>query len=102
MLRESESMKKRLKLFEYLQNTICNNGFIVSQETHSSIKDKQKWKDDFKGPLFLHGKTNSFGVVIGFLQTRASKMVSKVCNQNKQILILDVVLNNAKLLLIDF
>ena len=24
------------------------------QETHSSLKDEQKGKDDFKGPLFFH------------------------------------------------
>lgn len=94
--------EKRFTLFEYLKNTIGNNGFIVSLETHSSIKAKQKWKDDFIGHLFLHGKTNSFGVVIGFFRTKDSKLVSKACKQNKQILILDVVLNKVKLLLIDF
>ena len=38
--------EKRQKLFEYLKNSIGNNGFIFLQETYLSIKDKQKWKDD--------------------------------------------------------
>ena len=48
-----KASEKRLKLFEYLRNNINNNGFVFLQETHSSLKDKQKWKDDFKGPLFF-------------------------------------------------
>ena len=46
--------EKRLKFFEYLRNNINNNGIVFLQETHSSLKDEQKWKDGFKGPLFFH------------------------------------------------
>ena len=49
-----KASEKRLKLFEYLRNNINNNGFIFLQETHSSSNDEQKWKDNFKGPLFFH------------------------------------------------
>ena len=41
-----KASEKRQKLFEYLKNSIGNNGFIFLQETYLSIKDKQKWKDD--------------------------------------------------------
>ena len=48
-----KTSEKLLKLFEYLKNNINNNGFVFLQETHSSLKDEQKWKDDFKGALFF-------------------------------------------------
>ena len=34
--------------------TLIINGIVFLKETLSSLKDKQKWKDDFKGPLFFH------------------------------------------------
>ena len=49
-----KASEKRLKLFEYLRNNINNNGFIFLQETYSLSNDEQKWKDEFKGPLFFH------------------------------------------------
>ena len=45
--------KKRLKLFEYLKSNINFNGFILFQETHSSLNDERQWKDEFNGPLFF-------------------------------------------------
>ena len=39
--------KEILKQFEYLKNSIGNNGFTFLQEIHSSIQDKK------------HGKVNS-------------------------------------------
>ena len=47
-----KASEKRLKLFEYLRNN-NNNGSVFLQETHSSLKYEQIWKDDLKGPLFL-------------------------------------------------
>ena len=62
-----QASKKRLKLFEYLKQNINFNGFILFQETHSSLNDEKQWKDEFNGPLFFsHGKTNSCGVATGF------------------------------------
>ena len=46
--------KKRLKLFEYLKSNINFNGFILFQETHSSLNDERQWKDEFSGPFFSH------------------------------------------------
>ena len=48
-----KASKRRLKLFEYLRSNINNDGFVFLQETHSSLKDEQKWKDNVKGPLFF-------------------------------------------------
>ena len=72
-----KASEKRLRLFEYLKNSIGNNGFTFLQETHSLINDEQKWKGNFKGPLFPHGKTNSCGVAIGYFGTKDFKVVSK-------------------------
>ena len=49
-----KASKKRLKLFEYIKNSIGNNGSIFFEETNLSIKDEQKWKDAFKVPLSFH------------------------------------------------
>ena len=38
---------------EPLYNDI-NDDSIFLPETQSSIKDEQKWKDNFKGPPFFH------------------------------------------------
>ena len=48
-----KASEKRLKLFEVLRNNINNNGFVFLPETHSSLKDEQKWKDNFKGSLLF-------------------------------------------------
>ena len=78
-----KASEKRLKLFEYLRNNINNNDFVFLQETHSSLKDEQKWKDDFKGPLFFsHEKSNSFGVSIGYWRTETFKVVNRTCDKN--------------------
>ena len=64
--------------------------------------DELKWKDEFGGPLFSHGKSNSCGVAIGYFGTEDLKVVDTVCNQNGQMLILDTELNGTNLLLINF
>ena len=37
-----QSLKKRIKVFEYLKNYISNNGFMFLQETHSKIFDEKR------------------------------------------------------------
>ena len=39
-VKEIEKLEKRIKIFEYLENSISPNGFIFLQETHSSLDDK--------------------------------------------------------------
>ena len=59
---------KRIKIFGYLKNNLGSNGFLLLQETNSSSTDEKKWADELKGPLFLlQGKTNSYGVAIGYI-----------------------------------
>ena len=62
-----QSTNKRLKLIKYFKDKIVSNGFLFLQETHSTVNDKIKWRDDFKGEVFYsHVKSNSFGVLICF------------------------------------
>ena len=38
--------------------TVCN-GFLLLQETHSTVNDGIKWTDDFKGEVFYsHSMSN--------------------------------------------
>ena len=62
-----QSYKKRLKLIQYFKEKIGSTGVLFLQETHSSSKVEQKWKEDFKGHVFFsHGKTNSCGVLTAY------------------------------------
>ena len=45
---------KRNKILEYLKNNLGPKGFLLLQETHSSLADEKKWADKLKGPIFLH------------------------------------------------
>ena len=36
-----QAISKRGKVFEYLKKYVTSNGFIVLQETHSSVKDEK-------------------------------------------------------------
>ena len=38
---------KRIKIFEYLKKKLGSNGFLLLQETHSSLPDKKKWEDEY-------------------------------------------------------
>ena len=35
------------------QKKLNFNGFIMFQETHSSLNDEKPWKDEFDGPLMF-------------------------------------------------
>ena len=64
-----QASRKRLKPFEYLEQNINFNDFILFQETHSSLNDEKQWKDEFNSLLFFsNSKTNSCGVAAIFLE----------------------------------
>ena len=46
-----QSIKKRLKLFNFLKNQIGPKGILFLQETHSSVEIEKKWIDDFKDKI---------------------------------------------------
>ena len=45
--------KMRLKLMQYFKDKIGSNGILFLQETGSDSKVDQKWKADFKGPIYF-------------------------------------------------
>ena len=68
-----------------------------------SSNDEQKWKDDFRSPLFFsHGKSNSCSVAIGYCGTEVLKLINTSCDKNGRIPILDAELNGTNFLLINF
>ena len=90
-------------MFEYLTNSINDNGFIFLQETYSWSNDELKQKDEFGGPVFFsHGKSNSYWVAIGYCGTEDLKVVNTAPDKNGRMLILDAELNGTNFLLINF
>ena len=86
-----QAISKRIKIFEYLKNYVTSNGFIFLQETHSSVKDEKLWNDEFEGQLFFsHGKTNSCGVAIGFVGTKALNILNIKRDNLGRILVIEV------------
>ena len=78
-----QSYKKRLKLIQYFKEKIGSTGVLFLQETHSSSKVEQKWKEDFKGHVFFsHGKANSCDVLFilekKLLMLKNKKLIRKV------------------------
>ena len=48
-----QSSKKRLKLVQYFIDKMGSNDVLFLQETYSDSKVQQKWKENFKGPVFF-------------------------------------------------
>ena len=47
-----QSTNKRLKLIKNFKDKIVSDRFLLLQETHSTVNDEIKWKDDFKDEVF--------------------------------------------------
>ena len=101
-VKEIQTSQKRIKLFENLKSYVATNGFVFLQETHPSIRDEKKWKDEFRGRLFFsHGKTNSCGVLIGYYGTKKIKVINKKCDKYGRILILEINIEDRHFVLIN-
>ena len=75
---------------------------LFLQETHSTSKVEQKWKEDFKGHVFFsHGKTNSCGVVTAYFGKETFNVKKQETNKEGRILILDVSVNDSEHILIN-
>ena len=97
-----QSTNKRLKLIKYFKDKIVSNGFFFLQETHSTVNDEIKGKDDFKGEVFnSHGKSNSFGVLICFIGSKRFFIRNKLSDNDDRILILDGDINDENFFLIN-
>ena len=97
-----QAISKRIKIFEYLKNYVTSNGFIFLQEPHSSVKDEKIWNDEFEGQLFFsHGKTNSCGVAIGFVGTKALNILNTKRDDLGRILAIEVKIDDSVFVLIN-
>ena len=97
-----QAVSKRIKIFEYLKNYVTSNGFIFLQEPHSSVKDEKIWNDEFEGQLFFsHGKTNSCGVAIGFVGTKALNILNIRRDNLRRILVIEVKIDDSVFVLIN-
>ena len=98
-----QSTNKRLKLIKYFKDKIVSNGFLFLQETHSTVNDEIKWKDDFKGEVFYsHGKSNSCSVLICFIGSKRLFIRNKLSDNDGRILILDADIDDRNFSLINF
>ena len=52
-VKRMQSSKKRSKLMRYFKDKIGYTGVSFLQETYSESKVEQKWKEDFKSPVFV-------------------------------------------------
>ena len=83
-----QSTKKRLKLIEYFKSNFNSDGFLFLQETRSTLKEEDKWTQEFKGLLFFsHDKSNSCGVLICYFGSKNLKTRNKIADKDGRILI---------------
>ena len=84
-----QSIKKRLKLFNFLKNKIGPKAFLFLQEIHPSVETEKKLIDDFKDKIYYsHGKTNSCGVLIAIYGNLNICVKNKVNGNYGRVLIL--------------
>ena len=97
-----QSTNKRLKLIKYFKDKIVSNSFLFLQETHSTVNDEIKWKDEFKGEvLYSHGKSNTCGVLTSFIGSRKLFIKNKLSENDGHILIYDVDIDDENSILIN-
>ena len=97
-----QKSEKRIKIFEYLKNSLSPNGLIFLQETHSSADDGKRWCDELNGNLyFSHGKTNSGGVAIGYVGSKSFVLGNQTADKNGRLLLVEAIVDDVKFVLIN-
>ena len=87
---------------QYFKEKIGSTGVLFLQETHSSRKVEQKWKEDFKGHVFFpNGKTNSCGALTTYFGKETFNVKKQETDKEGRILILDVSVNDSEYILIN-
>ena len=75
---------------------------LFLQETHSISNDENGWADNFIGQVFFsHGASNSGGVLIAYLGSRAFVVKNKRNDDAGRILILDVTIDDTDYFLVN-
>ena len=97
-----QKSEKIIKIFQYLKNNISPNRFIFLQETHSSVDDKKKWCYELDGNLyFFHGKTNSYGIAIGYVGSKSVVLANQTTDKNGHLLMIEATVDDIKFVLIN-
>ena len=76
-----------------MRNKIWPNGILFLQETHSTFNDEVKWSVKFGKICFLHGTSDSCGVLIAFYGDKKINVKKRFTDNNGRILILDTDIN---------
>ena len=98
-----QKSEKRIKIFEYLKNSITPNGFIFLQETHSSVDDEKRWCDELNGNLyFSHRKTNSCGVAIGYVGSKSFVLANQTADKNGRLLLIEAIVDDVRYLSLQY
>ena len=97
-----QKSEKRIKIFEYLKNSISPSGLIFLQETHSFVDEEKRWCNELNGSLyFSHGKTNSGGVAIGYVGSRSFVLTNQTADKNDRLLLIEAIVDDVKFVLIN-
>ena len=97
-----QSTNERIKLIKYFKDKIVSNGFLLIQETHSTVNDEIKWKDDFAAEVFYsHSKSISCSVLICFKGSKKRFIRNEPSDNDGRILILDVDIDDERFILIN-
>ncbi len=76
---------KRQSIFNKIKN---DNGIILLQETHSTVKTEKKWKNEWGGQIiFSHGTSNSRGVATLFPPNVDYTILEKYSDNNGKFLL---------------
>ena len=86
-----QKSEKRIKIFEYLKNSVTPNGFIFLQETHSSVDEEKR----------QCGKTNTCGVAIGYVGSKYFVLVNQTDDKNGLLLLIEAIVDDFKFVLIN-
>ena len=102
-VKELQNSLKRIKIFEYLKKNLGSNGFLLLQETHSSLAVEKKWADELKEPIFFsYDKTNSCGAALGYIgSNKVDVLDKKEIDKNGRILILNVKVDESNFVLVN-
>ena len=91
--------KKRKQLFEWIQNK--RNDIVLLQETHSTEKDENIWKQQWGGEIYYcHGTSNSRGVAI-LIKDQVNFSVEQIETHDGRLLFLKGIIAEQEILLIN-
>ena len=93
---------KRVQIFNFCKDKINNNGIVLLQETHSSVKDVARWRNEWGAEIYQnHGSSNSSGTLIAFSKKFDKKVLKYIDDKNGRIQILAFEHKNKKFMIIN-